>query len=267
MKTQVEEFCKKYQLFIENEVQKIQLEHRFRLAQAFEVKEGMRILEIGCGQGDMTVVLADRVGESGHVTAIDIASGDYGSPLTLNQSHQQIKQTQLGERIDFHLETDFLTFEVAEHYDCVVFAHSSWYFHSPEALTRYFKKIRTITSKLLFAEWDLNYTQSSQRGHFSAVMLLALNSAIASNDSNIQHLFSRETVEQMLRDSGFSIQKEEVISSAYLQDGQWEIEYATDVYSEFPTSSTQLHTLATSLYQVMKGSGKESLDTFVMIGT
>ncbi|MFC4353877.1 SAM-dependent methyltransferase [Chryseomicrobium palamuruense] len=267
MKSQVNEFCETYQLFKDDAIQQVQLEHRFRLAQAFEVEEGMRILEIGCGQGDMTVVLADRVGESGHVTAIDIASGDYGSPLTLNQSHQQIMQTELGERIDFHLETDLLTFDVAEHYDCVVFAHSSWYFHSPEALTRYFEKIRTITSKLLFAEWDLNYTQTSQRGHFSAVMLLALNSAIARNDSNIQHLFSRETIKQMLKNSGFAIRKDRVVFSAYLQDGQWEIEYATDVYSEFPTSSTQLHTLATSLYQVMKGSGKESLDTFVIIGT
>lgn len=266
MKSQVNEFCEKYQLFTNDEIQKVQLEHRFQLAHAFEIKEGMRVLEIGCGQGDMTVVLADKVGETGHVTAIDIANGDYGAPLTLAQSHEKIKQTKLGERITFHLETDFLQFETESHYDCVVFAHSSWYFHSPEMLKQYFEKISKVTSKLLFAEWDLHYTQTSQRGHFCAVMILALHSAITENDGNIQHLFSRQTIRKMLEESGFSIQKEDVISSSYLQDGQWEIDYANYVYEEFPSTSSQFQTLAGSLHEVMKESKQESLDTFVLIG-
>ncbi|MBM7705768.1 SAM-dependent methyltransferase [Chryseomicrobium aureum] len=265
MKERVEEFCKQYQLFEENAIQKVQLEHRFNLAQAFELKEGMRVLEIGCGQGDMTVVLADQVGASGHVTAIDVASGEYGAPLTLSQAHEKIQRTKLGERISFHLETDFLTFPVEEQYDCVVFAHSSWYFHSPEILNSYFKKIRKISSKLLFAEWDVHYTQTSQRGHFCAVTVLALHSALTENDGNIQHVFSRQEIRSLLEAAGFSIQKEGVISSSYLQDGQWEIDYASEVYRDFSRDSTQFHTLATSLYHMMNESEKDSLDTFVSI--
>lgn len=265
MRNQVEEFCKKYQLYQQDEVQKVQLQHRFRLAQAFEITEGMRVLEIGCGQGDMTVVLADLVGTNGHVTAIDIADGDYGAPLTLSQSHEKIKKTELGKRITFHLGTDFLTFVGDSHYDCVVFAHSSWYFHSPELLFQYFEKIRTITSKLVFAEWDILYKQEKQRGHFSAVMLLALHSAIIENDGNIQHVFSRETVKQLVKNAGFEVQNEEILSSSYLQDGQWEIDYASEVYSDFPATSTQFQTMATSLYHVMINSQKESLDTFVIL--
>lgn len=31
-----------------------------------------------CGQGDCTIVLADAVGEGGHVDAVDPGSPDYG---------------------------------------------------------------------------------------------------------------------------------------------------------------------------------------------
>lgn len=266
MQTEVEVFCEKYQLFNNDEIQKVQLYHRFQLAQCFGIEEGMTVLEIGCGQGDMTVVLADKVGASGHVMAIDIASKDYGAPLTLGQSHKKIQQTTLGERITFHLETDFMAFEGLPHYDCIVFAHSSWYFHSPERLAEYLKKIRTKTSKLFFAEWNLAFTDISQRGHFCAATLLALHSTIAENDSNIQHLFSRETIHRMMEDAGFSIAREETVVSRYLQDGQWEIGYAKSLQDAFLESSTQFQILATSLIDTMKRSGTDSLDTFVLVG-
>ena len=81
MNTKVQQFIKNYQLFEEDQVQQIQLQHRFDLAKAFGVRKGMRILEIGCGQGDTTVVLADLVGEEGHIVAIDIAKGDYDTKI------------------------------------------------------------------------------------------------------------------------------------------------------------------------------------------
>jgi Methylase involved in ubiquinone/menaquinone biosynthesis len=39
---------------------------------------GSKILEIGCGQGDFTLVAAYMVGDQGHVTGIDPAPLDYG---------------------------------------------------------------------------------------------------------------------------------------------------------------------------------------------
>jgi SAM-dependent methyltransferase len=42
------------------------------LADAADVRDGMRVLDIGCGPGGLTAVLADRVG-AGHVAAVDPA--------------------------------------------------------------------------------------------------------------------------------------------------------------------------------------------------
>lgn len=55
-----------------------QLDHRLGLVSFWGITPGSRVLEIGCGQGDCTVVLADAVGEAGHVDALDPGSPDYG---------------------------------------------------------------------------------------------------------------------------------------------------------------------------------------------
>lgn len=56
------------------------IKHRRQVVQAWNIALGSRILEIGSGQGDFTVVLADAVGPTGHVTAIDPSPVDWGEP-------------------------------------------------------------------------------------------------------------------------------------------------------------------------------------------
>jgi ubiquinone/menaquinone biosynthesis C-methylase UbiE len=58
-----------------------QTEHRLKLASQWPIHVGSSILEIGCGQGDCTAVLASIVGSTGHVTAIDPADLSYGTVL------------------------------------------------------------------------------------------------------------------------------------------------------------------------------------------
>lgn len=55
-----------------------QQDHRLELLSFWDIKPGSRILELGCGQGDCTVPLADAVGETGHVDAVDPGAPDYG---------------------------------------------------------------------------------------------------------------------------------------------------------------------------------------------
>lgn len=65
-------------LFIDGYGGAAQLEHRLQLISSWTIKPGARVLEIGCGQGECTVALADAVGATGHVDAIDPGSPDYG---------------------------------------------------------------------------------------------------------------------------------------------------------------------------------------------
>src|SRR5689334_16977889 len=83
-------------------VELVQAEHRIKLINSWNrlpssastttatavIKPGSRVLELGCGQGTATTVLAEAVGPSGHVDAVDPGSLDYGSPLTLGQAQK-----------------------------------------------------------------------------------------------------------------------------------------------------------------------------------
>jgi precorrin-6B methylase 2 len=57
-----------------------QMAQRAALVRAWRVPPGARVLEIGCGQGDMSIVLAAAAGPTGHVTALDPGALDYGMP-------------------------------------------------------------------------------------------------------------------------------------------------------------------------------------------
>ena len=64
-------------------VQYSQTLHRLELLQHWNIPSGSKVLEIGCGQGDCTTVIAHAVGEQGRVVAIDPADLDYGASLPL----------------------------------------------------------------------------------------------------------------------------------------------------------------------------------------
>lgn len=54
------------------------LKHRQQVTRAWGIPPGASVLEIGPGQGELTVVLADAVGRAGKVVAIDNAPLDWG---------------------------------------------------------------------------------------------------------------------------------------------------------------------------------------------
>lgn len=258
-------FLAKYNLFKEDNIQQVQLQHRLDLVKVFGIQNGMRVLEIGCGQGDTTVALADAVGENGQVVAIDIASPDYGAPLTLGQATNIIKGSPLGNRITFQFEMDFDQFASDTPFDVAVLSHCSWYFKQPEDLLRYFKKLHTMTKEICFAEWDLDFTSLNQRAHFCAASILALYSNFVNNEGNIQNLFHKKQIQQLLEEAGFQIEKQSIVDATYLQDGQWEKSFANSIRNEFSKSPTMIQTLVTSYYELMNASKDEehSLNSFV----
>jgi SAM-dependent methyltransferase len=105
--------------------QRTQTAHRAALVAAMTVPTGASVLELGCGQGDLTAVLAEAVGPGGRVVAVDIADPSYGAPVTLGRSAEHLKASRLGARIDFRFGVDVLDGSVdfpGEAFDHVVLA-------------------------------------------------------------------------------------------------------------------------------------------------
>ncbi len=61
------------------------------------IKEGMTVLDVGCGPGFFSVELAQMVGKSGRVIASDLQEG------MLRKLRDKIQGTELQERVTLHL--------------------------------------------------------------------------------------------------------------------------------------------------------------------
>jgi SAM-dependent methyltransferase len=200
---------------------------RVRLVDEWQIAEGARVLEIGCGQGDTTAVLADAVGRRGRVVAVDRADASYGAPVSLGDSARRLAQGPLGDRIEFRFGFDALDPANAfpdDAFDAVVLAHCTWYFDSLVQLAETFRRIRPWAARLCLSEWDLEPRTADQAGHFLAVMIQAqIEAHKTRSEANVRTPYSREALRTILRATRWEVASETLVDASELDDARWEI--------------------------------------------
>ncbi|WP_136605116.1 class I SAM-dependent methyltransferase [Paenibacillus dokdonensis] len=210
-----------------SDIQKIQTAHRIMLADFWGIHEGAKVLEIGCGQGDTTAVLAYFAGESGFVHGIDIGPPDYGAPITLGDSAKHLMQSALGKRIQMEFEVDVLSPDIdfPEHsFDFVVFSHCSWYLRSSDELMDILRRVKNWGRQLCFAEWDTRIERIEQYPHLLSILIQAQYEAFKRvSDSNVRTLFTSSDIQHCVRQAGWTTLKEQSLMAGDLQDGEWEV--------------------------------------------
>ncbi|KAJ5889341.1 hypothetical protein N7504_010151 [Penicillium tannophilum] len=210
---------------------KPQIQARVDLFKTWDIPSGSKILEIGCGQGDCTLAMAYLVGEQGHITGIDPAPLDYGSPMTLGQAQDKLKQSEVGDRITFH-QADlegFLNSSASEPlYDYAVFARSTWYLPSAETLTPMLVALRGRTKHLRIAEYstDIQGDIAALPHLLAAISQAEFNSRDDNLDrqDNIQSIVTPQKIRELALKAGWVLEKEDVIKSPEDQeDAGWEV--------------------------------------------
>lgn len=234
-------------------IQVTQTGHRLKLVDFWGVNVGSKVLEIGCGQGDTTAVLAYIVGDEGFVHGIDIASPDYGSPVTLGDSINYLKKSALGNNIKVDFNVNVLSSEVdfpEKYFDFIVLSHCSWYLKSPEELHDILRKIKKWGNTLCFAEWDTRVQTNEQIPHFLSVLIQAQYECFKESSlSNIRTLFTPMDIQTIVKSAGWQISAETIIDSSKLQDGKWEMEYILADYKNELESAKHLPTKYKALIQ------------------
>ena len=228
----------------ENKEKTLQLGHRTTLANMWAPGTGSRVLEVGCGQGETTVVLAEAIGALGRVLAIDNAPAEYGRPVTLEEAHTYIKKSSaLGNRIEFLPSVDLLApqLDFPEHtFDLAVFSHCALYLSSPRELYRLFVRVRPWAKRLGYAEWDVRSRHLHQLPHVLAMVLQAQMHRIAPqlSSANVRSLILPEYARLLAKAAGWTIKEEiSVDSSTALGYGKsWEIRKALDMAEQFTVS-------------------------------
>ncbi|MFC5662663.1 class I SAM-dependent methyltransferase [Kitasatospora misakiensis] len=218
------------------DIQLAQTRYRAALVSNWGIPAGASVLEVGCGQGDMTAVLAEAVGPRGRVVAVDIADPSYGAPVTLGQSAEHLKATPLGSRIDFRFGVDVLDEAVAfpdNGFDYAVLAHCSWYFASLDQLREILARVRRWSRNLCFAEWDLAPRSADQLPHLLAVLIQGQIEAGGSRgEGNVRTPFSRESLLRVLPATGWAPVPGQAVDTTDLQDSDWEVDACTSLLDD-----------------------------------
>ncbi|KAH7417686.1 S-adenosyl-L-methionine-dependent methyltransferase [Cadophora sp. MPI-SDFR-AT-0126] len=223
-----------------------QLAHRQELIAYWDIQPGSRVLEIGCGQGDTTVALADAVGEEGSVVALDPGSPDYGSPSTLAQAQSHILSSPLGPRITFHFTSPllYLSTYTGPPFTTIVLSHCIYYFSSPSDLPTLLSALAPHTKYLCLAEWSLHASSLAQVPHVQTALLLSLleTKREESSGGNVRTVLSPKQIADAVLSTttttsssnsehhdgsatpSFTLQKQATLPShPGLQDGFWEV--------------------------------------------
>ncbi|KAE9386895.1 S-adenosyl-L-methionine-dependent methyltransferase [Gymnopus androsaceus JB14] len=212
------------------QVQLQSTEHRLAILSSClpHLVPGAKILELGCGQGDTTTVLAELVGDEGHVTAVDPGSLDYGSPFTLGQAQSHLSAGRLGPRITWKQgdPLDFLRSESNTEYDVTVLSICIWYFASPSVLVPILRALSTRSKRIFIAEWSLSASKMESQPHvLAALTQAALECRKPSSISNVRTVLSPVAIEASAKEAGWVVESRDVVHPKdNVLDGKWEVQ-------------------------------------------
>jgi SAM-dependent methyltransferase len=232
--------CYKHNPKYRKSVLEPQFAHRLNLCSLWEIKSGSEVLDIGCGQGDSVVVLAHVVGPAGHVTGIDPAPPDYGSPTTLGESQAYVAASELGSRIDF-ARADAPAFLAAEvegrkrerMLDVATMCHSLWYFSTKQKVSGlFFALAEAKIKRVCFAEYTGTARTPNQLPHELAARVQVLSHRLKKAEgstANVREALEPAELVALAKQAGWKVKRQGITEAADgMLDGVWEVQAATD---------------------------------------
>ncbi|KAK8110389.1 SAM-dependent methyltransferase-like protein [Apiospora kogelbergensis] len=204
------------------------IQHRQQVTKAWGIPPGSSILEIGCGQGDFTVVLADAVGAAGRVVAVDPAPPDWGTP-DYKTAHAHVLASPIGPRVTFVQEdpVSYLSGDgIGQPFDFIIFGYCIWFFAHPELLGKMLEKAHRHAKAVLIVEYSLSASIPAQVPHLlTALTDNALESFRGEeSDRNIRCALSPAQIAASAAQAGWALLKEETITPGEKQvEGRREV--------------------------------------------
>lgn len=245
-------------------------QHRLNVCTQWALPRHSRLLDIGCGQGDSTLILATEISSTGHVTGIDTAPPNYGSPYTVAQSQAHILASRpLGSRITFIHDDPLRILRDPEYhgqFDGAVFCHSLWYFASESVVRDLFLTLAEAGVRNIYlAEWTGEAVDPSQIPHrlgAEAQMLLHSSRAEAKSprlmDQNVRSALLPEELLKLADNTKWRLVRRGVVQTPQnMPDGRREAQF---VQSSFFRKSVLCEKLDKDLENKLLGRCEEVVE-------
>lgn len=215
--------------------------HRIQLCRAWGVGDEapLQVLDVGCGQGESTAVLACFVGKTGHVTGLDPAEPSYGAPFTLQQSQNYLAESPLGKRVSFVRDNlpDYLDSGKCRAFDAAVFCHSLWYFSNRDLIRAQFAALaRAGFARVFLAEYTFASEALERRPHqLAARAQMQLHAfkkqesgGMRSGEPNVRGALEVDELLKVAQSAGWSVARRGCVSPPEeMRDGYWEAKIVT----------------------------------------
>jgi ubiquinone/menaquinone biosynthesis C-methylase UbiE len=100
------------------------------------LEPGMRVLDLGCGMGDVSLLAARLVGTTGHVTSID------RDLVVIEKARERVRRERRAADIEF-VESDLFDFHVGRDFDVVIGRYVLLYQPDPVAVSHAARQVRS----------------------------------------------------------------------------------------------------------------------------
>ncbi|OKL57767.1 hypothetical protein UA08_06881 [Talaromyces atroroseus] len=198
--------------------------NRLAIIASWDIPASQHLLDIGCGQGESSLALALAVSPIGHITALDPAQPDYGTPFTVAESHAYILNSPLGPRISFN-QADAPSFfkdlqpGSANIYDAACLLHSLMYFPTLDSVFTLFRVLaKTAIHKVYVAEYVFAANDDTQMPHYLAAQAQALFHEYRGphvpgiREQNVRAAPTPANIKEAALKAGYTVLREGIIS-------------------------------------------------------